>query len=418
MRKTIIKWICAFLAAVILVGGTAVVSFWAAKRSFQDEAFLVKSNKISFDEESVDESLIAKFQEIKRRIGDEYYLEYDENDLVEGAIDGMVNALHDPYTQYFTEQEMESWNSQIQGEYIGTGFIVSEQTEEYILIGSVKDETPAAYAELKAGDKIVSINDKMIAEYTEAEIWDMFAKKGNNLVLSMIRDEETIETTLTVSNIVEQSVFSELLDNNVGYIRIASFDAKSATDFETEVNGLLTRGMKSLVLDLRNNGGGLASQMSLIADSILPDGAMIYYEMDKGQNRTKVTYSDAKALNIPIVVLVNGSTASVAEVFASSLRDNNVAKLVGTKTFGKAVSQVTIPFSDGTGLILTVAQYYTASDYNIQGNGLTPDEVVEPLSEYKNTKVQYIPRENDVQLEKAVSILLGTENVENTENNE
>lgn len=415
MKKTIIKWICAFLAAVILVGATAVVSFWAAKKSFEDEAFLVKSNKISFDEEKVDESIIAKFQEIKRRIGSDFCLEYAEDDLVEGAIEGMVNALHDPYTQYFTAQEMESWNSQLQGEYIGTGFVVSEQTEEYILIGSVKDETPAAYAELKAGDKIVSINEKLISEYTEAEIWDMFAQKGTTLALSMIRDEETLETTLTVSNIVEQSVFSELLDDNVGYIRIASFDAKSAKDFETEVNGLLTRGMQSLVLDLRNNGGGLASQMSLIADSILPDGAMIYYEVDKAKERTQVTYSDAKALNIPMVVLVNGSTASVAEVFASSLRDNNVAKLVGTKTLGKAVSQVTVPFSDGTGLILTVAQYYTASDYNIQGNGLTPDEVVEPLSEYKNTKVQYIPRENDVQLEKAISVLLGTENEENNE---
>lgn len=189
MKKTIIKWSCAFLAAVILVGATAVVSFWAAKKSFEDEAFLVKSNKISFDEEEVDENLIAKFKEIKRRIGEEYYLEYDENDLVEGAIQGMVDGLNDPYTQYFTAQEMESWNSQLQGEYVGTGFIVSEQTEEYILIGSVKEETPAAYAELKAGDKIVSINEKNISEYTESEIWELFATEGVTLTLSMVRNE-------------------------------------------------------------------------------------------------------------------------------------------------------------------------------------------------------------------------------------
>ncbi len=412
MKKTIIKWSCAFLAAVILVGATAVVSFWAAKKSFEDEAFLVKSNKISFDEEEVDENLIAKFKEIKRRIGEEYYLEYDENDLVEGAIQGMVDGLNDPYTQYFTAQEMESWNSQLQGEYVGTGFIVSEQTEEYILIGSVKEETPAAYAELKAGDKIVSINEKNISEYTESEIWELFATEGVTLTLSMVRNEETIETTLTVSNIVEQSVFSELLENNIGYVRIASFDAKAAEDFETEVSGLLNRGMQSMVLDLRYNSGGLASIMSLIADSILPDGAMIYYEVDKEQQRSQVKYSDAKALNIPIVVLVNGSTASVAEVLASTLRDNDVAKLVGTKTYGKSVAQITVPFADGTGLVLTVAQYYTASDYNIQGNGLTPDMVVEPMDEYKNTKVQYIPRENDVQLTAAINLLTGTENNE------
>lgn len=412
MKKTIIKWGCAFLAAVILVGATAVVSFWAAKKSFEDEAFLVKSNKISFDEEEVDETLIAKFKEIKRRIGEEYYLEYDENDLVEGAIQGMVDGLKDPYTQYFTAQEMESWNSQLQGEYVGTGFVVSEQTEEYILIGSVKEETPAAYASLQAGDKIVSINEKNISEYTESEIWELFATEGATLALSMVRNEETIDTTLTVSNIVEQSVFSELLENNIGYVRIASFDAKAAEDFETEVSGLLNRGMQSMVLDLRYNSGGLASIMSLIADSILPDGAMIYYEVDKEQQRTQVKYSDAKALNIPIVVLVNGSTASVAEVLASTLRDNDVAKLVGTETYGKSVAQITVPFADGTGLILTVAQYYTASNYNIQGNGLTPDTVVEPMDEYKNTKVQYIPRENDVQLTAAISLLTGTENNE------
>lgn len=412
MKKTIIKWACAFLAAVILVSATAVVSFWAAKKSFEDESFLVKSNKISFDEEKVDESLIAKFKEIKRRIGEEYYLAYDENALVEGAIDGMVDGLKDPYTQYFSKQEMESWNSQLQGEYVGTGFIVSEQTEEYILIGSVKEETPAAYAELKAGDKIVSINGKTISEYTEAEIWNLFATEGTTLALSMVRDEETLDTTLTVSNIVEQSVFSELLENNVGYVRIASFDAKAAKSFETEVNGLLSRGMQSMVLDLRYNNGGLASVMSLIADSILPDGAMIYYEVDKAGERTQVKYSDAKALNIPMVVLVNGSTASVAEVFASTLRDNKVAKLVGTKTYGKSVAQITIPFEDGTGLILTVAQYYTSSNYNIQGAGLTPDQVVEPMDEYKNTKVQYIPRENDVQLTAAVELLVETENNE------
>ena len=410
MGKTILKWGCVFLAAVLLVTATAIVSFWAAKKSFEDESFVAKNNKISFDEEKVDEDLIAKFKEIKRLIGQEYYLPYDENDLVEGAIDGMVEGLKDPYTQYFSKQEMESWNSQLQGEYVGTGFIVSEQTEEYILIGSVKQETPAAYAQLQAGDKIVAINEKKISEYAQSEIWELFATEGATLELSMVRNEETMETSLTVSKIVEQSVFSELLENNVGYVRIAAFDAKAAKDFETEVNGLLTQGMQSMVLDLRDNSGGLASVMSLIADSILPDGAMIYYEVDKAGERTQVKYSDAKALNIPIVVLVNGSTASVAEVLASTLRDNKVAELVGSKTYGKSVAQITFPFADGSGLVLTVAQYYTASNYNIQGNGLQPNKIVEPMDEYKNTKVQYIPRENDVQLTAAVSLLTGAEN--------
>ena len=188
MKKAILKWVCGFLAAVLLVTATAVVSFWAAKKSFEDESFVAKNNKISFDEEKVDEDLIAKFKEIKRLIGQEYYLPYDENNLVEGAIDGMVEGLKDPYTQYFSKQEMESWNSQLQGEYVGTGFIVSEQTEEYILIGSVKQETPAAYAQLQAGDKIVAINETKISEYAQSEIWELFAIEALSSITWRIQD--------------------------------------------------------------------------------------------------------------------------------------------------------------------------------------------------------------------------------------
>lgn len=410
MKKTLIKWGGLFIAAVVLVSLTAFLSFQAAHRSFEDEFFLVQSNKISFNAAETDEALIAKFKEVKRRIETDYYLDYQENDLVEGAIKGMVEGLNDPYTKYYTAQQMRERNDQLQGEYIGTGIEVSLQNGEYILVGSVKEDTPAAYAGIKAGDRIVAVNSRKVSDYEEGELWALFAEKDSKIALSMLRGEESVEAELIVSNIVEQSVFSEMLDSKVGYVRIAMFDAKVAKEFDTEVDALLTKGMQSLILDLRHNGGGLASEMSRIADSILPDGKMMYYEVDREQNKKQIKYSDAKALNIPIVVLVNGNTASASELLASMLRDSGMAKLVGMKTYGKAVSQITIPFSDGTGLVLTVSQYYTESGYNIQGNGLIPDVEIAPMEEYKNTRAQYIPREDDVQLKEAVTVLAGMKN--------
>ncbi len=405
--KKALKWICAFLAAAVLIALTAVISFKTAYNSFEDEFFLNKSNKISFNEDEVDADIISKFMEIKRRIETEYFLEYDENNLVEGAIKGMVDGLGDPYTKYYSAQEMKDRESKLQGEYVGTGISVSVQTEEYILVGSVKDDTPADYAEIKAGDRIVAIDGKTLAEYTNDEIWNMFTENGRTIVLSIIRGEESVEADLTVNNIVEQTVFSEMLDPQTGYIRISMFDANCSADFETEIDGLLKKGMKQLILDLRNNSGGLASEMSRIADSILPDGELMYYEIDRSGEKKNVKYSDAKALSIPIVVLVNGSTASAAEVMASMMRDSGSAELVGTKTYGKVAAQITVPFEDGTGLVFTVSQYYTKSGYNIQDTGLLPDKEIEPMEEYKNTSVQYIPRENDVQLNAALELLNG-----------
>ena len=389
----------------MLVGVTSFVTFRAARRAFEDESFITKSNKISFNEEKVDEALIAKFKDIKSRIESDFYLSYDENLLVDGAIRGMVDGLNDPYTKYYTKQQMKDRNNSLQGEYIGIGVEIAEQKEDYIRVGSVKDDTPAAYAGIIAGDKIVAIDGKNLSEYIDVNILDIFAEINRKIALELVRGEDSLNVELTVSSIVEQSVFSEMIDDKIGYVRIAMFDAKVSKDFMTEIDGLLTRGMKFMVLDLRHNNGGLASEMSRIADSILPDGAMIYYERDNKNEKKQVKFSDAKALNIPIVILVNGSTASSAEILASALKDNDMAKLVGTKTYGKAVSQVTIPYSDGTGLVLTISQYFTKSEDNIQGVGLTPDVVIEPLEEYKNTKVQYIPRESDVQLEEAIKVL-------------
>ena len=402
----ILKWVCAFIIAGILIGATSFITYRAAYRSFEDQNFIVKNNNINFDSKA-DKKLIDKFKEIQKYIKDNFYLPYNENSLVEGSITGMVDGLGDPYTKYYNAQQIKERTDQLQGEYIGIGAEISFQDQNYILIGDVKDNTPAADAGIKPLDKIIAIDGKKISDYKNNEYWDLFAEQGKKIDLTLLRDQDTIEVELTVSKIVEQSVFSDMLTDNVGYIRISMFDAKVSRDYQTELDALLNKSMEKLVLDLRDNGGGLVSEMSKIASSILRDGDLIYYEVDKSGEKKQVTYAKEQSLNIPVVVLINENTASAAEILASALRDNGRVKLVGMKTYGKAVSQVTKMFDDGTGLVITISQYYTKSGYNIQNTGLKPDGgyEIESSDEYKNTKVQYIPRENDLQLNTALDLL-------------
>ena len=407
----IIKWIGVIIAAVALVGVTAYVTHEEAYKSFEGKYNIVEENKVSFNGDNMDKSLIAKFQKIQENISNEFYLDYNINSLIEGSIKGMVDGLGDSYTKYYTAAQYKERSEQLQGEYIGAGFSIYENIleEDYILISDVKDETPAAKAGIKAFDKIVAIDGKGLNEYEDSEYWDMFAEKDRKINLTLLREEENIEVELTVSKIVEQSIFSEMLTDKIGYIRIASFDAKASKDYEAKVDELLNAGMERLILDLRDNGGGLFSEMYKIANSILPDGSLVYKEINKAGD-IKSKFADEKALNIPVVVLINGNTANAAEILASTIRDNDIAKLVGTKTYGKAISQATYMFSDGTALVMTVSQFYTKSDYDIQKEkGLNPDEgyAIESYDEYKNTNVQYIPKYNDVQLSKALEVLGG-----------
>ena len=390
---------------VCLVAATSAISFFISFKIFENKSIVEPSTKISFDGENVDLSKIAKFQEVKRRIDESFYMEYDENDLIEGAIKGMVEALGDPYTQYIQKEDMDDRNNHIKGQYYGVGATIINDGEK-LTITEVKPNSPAEESGLKVNDIILKIDDKSISDYTSDELNSLFKEDGRKIKFSIDRSGETVEAEITVSIIVEQSVVSRKLDDETGYIQILMFDTKASSEFESQLNILMGQDIKQLVIDLRNNGGGLANEMSKIADTILPDGALIYSEKDKNGKEINVKYSDERSVNIPIVVLINGNTASASEILSSALRDSNKAILVGEKSFGKAISQQTISMGDdGSGLVITVSQYYTASGKNIQGEGLVPDAIVEPLEEYKNSDIKDIPADKDVQLAKAVELV-------------
>lgn len=405
MRKKTRNFIIIGSIMVLLVVASSMVSFYVAENIFKNESFIYESKNISFGKEA-SSNKISKFKAIKNKIDNDYYREYNIDELIEGAIKGMVNALGDPYTRYYTKDEMEERRNQLSGYYYGIGVTITEQTKDYLVIGEVKDNSPAMEADLQEGDKIVAIDNKEISEWTTDEIIDILRTEGKEIEFGIQRGEDKFSVTLTVRAINIISVTSRELEPTIGYIHISQFDTKSANNFENELKILIGKGVEGIVLDLRNNGGGLASEMSRIADSILPEGKLIYYVVDKSGETLETQYSTVNSVNVPIVVLMNHKTASAAELLASTLRDNLNVKLIGTKTFGKAVAQETINFhTDGSGLVITVSQYYTPSKVNIQDNGLKPDVEIELEDEYIDMAVDKIPPEKDIQLNSAIEEL-------------
>jgi len=390
---------------VILVAVSSIVSFHIAERIFMGEGFAYESKNVSFGDNASNEKL-SKLRTVLNKIQNDYYKDYSMDDLIEGAIKGIVNALGDPYTRYYTREEMEQRRNQLSGYYYGIGVTISEQTPDYLVIGEVKENSPAAEAELQEGDRIVAIDGKLIREWSIDSIINLLRTEGQEIELEINRDGESFSVTLTVRAIDIVSVTAREINAEIGYIHISQFDTKAANLFENELKILVGKGIKGLVLDLRNNGGGLATEMTRIADTILPGGMQIYYVVDKTGKTLETQYATADGINIPIVILINEKTASAAEILASTLRDNLGSKMVGKNSFGKAVAQETVSFySDGSGLVITVSQYFTPSKVNIQDKGLKPDIEVDLPEHLQSVDIEKIPPEEDTQLEQAVSEL-------------
>ncbi|MBR7084594.1 MAG: S41 family peptidase [Oscillospiraceae bacterium] len=337
-----------------------------------------------------DGKLLEKYQrlaDLDSYVQKNYYTEYDNDELINTMLKGYVSGLGDKYSQYMTPEEYSALKTREAGKTVGIGVTVMQDEKGYPLIIEVQENSPAESAGLKPEDVILAIEgeDILTMDYEEA--------------INRIRGEENTKVTLTVRHDGEEKEFSiirksfdvttaggEMLDGHIGYIYITNFRENTADQFLTVLNDLISQGADALIFDVRNDGGGLLSALEKMLDPLLPEGeiATATYHGDKTETVLK---SDAKELNLPIAILVNGNTASAAELFSASLRDFKQAKLVGTQTFGKGIMQVTTPMKDGGGLTLTVATYQTTKSECYHGIGLTPDIVIEP-DENSETDVQ------------------------------
>ena len=385
-----------FAGAIILVVVTVFLTFLVADRIYYNGALFRKSESVSFAGEELDEYKVAKFQDVLNFINEYYCLDYDINDLVEGAIAGAVDALDDPYTVYLKPGKLDEYVDLITGTYVGAGFTYSNSDKGMEVI-FVESESSAEKAGIKPGDIITHVNAKTVAEYTDDELDKLFVKEGSELKLQVMHlDGTSAEITVEIARVSRQSVFVNDYDG-VMYIKITQFDEDTGAEFTAAMDKIEKLECKGIILDLRDNGGGYETQANIVADRILPEGLIAYSE-DKNGNRLSETKSDAKCISVPLAVLVNGNTASASELVTGAIRDHKAGTIIGEKTYGKALGQTRRDYTnDGSGVILTIARFFTPSGECIHGVGITP-EIEIPLVEGNET---------DVQLEKAFEILKG-----------
>ncbi|KPU43413.1 carboxy-terminal processing protease CtpB precursor [Oxobacter pfennigii] len=352
--------------------------------------------------------LIKKFNKlfvVKDIIEKQYVDPIDESKLIEGAVAGMVQGVNDPYTEYMTPEEYSASTEAMEGEYAGVGLIVTLIDDKVTVVSPIED-TPGYKAGMKSGDVIIGVNDTPTTGKKLNDVVSMMkGKAGTEVKLTVIKNGESspVEVKIVRENIVLNPVKSEMMGDNIGYIRISTFNQENVADsFNQALQSLKIKKMKGLVLDLRDNGGGLLSECKKVADMLLGEGTIVY-TIDN-QNRKEVLTSDPNKVDVPIVVLVNGGTASASEIVSGAIKDTKSGTLVGTKTFGKGLVQTIIPLTwDKSAVKVTIARYYTPSGISIQGKGIEPDVVVE-LPEELQRKSE-LTRQEDVQLIKALEIV-------------
>ena len=348
-------------------------------------------------------SLQKSLETIEDLINDKYLYEIDEKKSIEGAIEGYVASLGDPYTQYVPADEMEEYTEAIMGNYVGIGIYMTINTEKNLIqvIAPIR-ESPAEEAGIKSGDFITKINGE---NYTGDDLTKasnvIKGEEGTKVTLEILRGYQTLNIEVERRNINTNPVYEDIVDGDIGYLGITSFDEGVAEDFKNKFLDLKEKGIKSLIIDLRDNGGGIVEEATQIIDYIVPKGKDILITVDKDKNEEITKTKEDVLIDMPIVVLVNASSASASEIVAGALKDLDEATIVGSKTYGKGVIQEFLSLSNGGGLKITIEEYYTPNRTKINGVGITPDVEIE-----LETSVTGLPTDtNDTQLNKAKEIL-------------
>ena len=360
----------------------------------------------SIVEKSEQTSDIAETLEDYRKIIDKYYLgDIDEEKLKEGAIAGYIKGLDDEYTEYISKEDMADYMADATGNFVGVGVYMVQDTEaNKIMVLSPIKGSPAEKAGLQPGDYIIAVDG---VTYTGEQMTEASNKikgeTGTTVKLQIQRKDETLDIELTRENIKVNPVEGEVLENNIGYIEFSSFDDGTAEEFKTKFEELQGKGIKSLIIDLRNNGGGIVDEALEIANYILDKDSVILYEVDKNNNETVEKTTDDPIINMPIVILTNENTASSSEILAGALKDHKKATIVGEKTYGKGVIQRLLTLPDGSGLKITSEKYLTPNRTEINKVGIEPDEKVELPDTVEN--ILNVDRNEDTQLQKAIEIL-------------
>lgn len=400
MKKIHVLFLSIFLVLI------SVITTFFLTTIFQVET----GGKVVISQSALDhyQSTAAKYKEIedlKSYIQNNYYLDVDEAKLIEGMKKGIFEVLNDPYSVFMNQDEFNDYMESSSGEYPGIGIYLAPNSDNEIEIVSPIEDTPAFRAGLLAKDLIVGVNGKTVnADVMDEAIKTIKGEPGTPVTLTIYRPskKEKFDVEIIREWIDIKVVKTEMLSENIGYIRLTMFDEKSASEFERNLKNLVDDGAKGVIIDLRQNPGGYLSQCVEIADMLLGKSLIVYTEGRNGQDEK--FFSDEAKYDVELVVLVNKGSASASEILAGALKDHDAATLVGTTTFGKGVVQIVKPFNENTGFKLTTSQYFTPNGVNIHGVGIEPDVIVEMDESYYD--LESPTKEDDNQLQKAIEIML------------
>ena len=325
-----------------------------------------------------------------------------------GIYNGFLFGLNDPYAVYYTPEELASFMDETNGSYCGIGAMVSQDRKTGVsTIIRVFEGSPAEKAGIRPGDIIFAVGDTEVTGMDLTIMVNNYIKgeEDTNVEITVYREDtgEYVDLTVTRKPVDVQTVTGKMLDDEIGYISVIEFDKVTDAQFKQKIEELNTQGMKKLIVDLRNNPGGELNTVVSMADYVLKDGGRILTVADKEGAEEVYDAKDGHSLEIPMVVLVNGNSASASEVFTGALKDYEAATVVGTQTFGKGIVQTLFPLSDGSAVKLTTNHYYTPNGHDIHGEGIAPDVEVE-LNE-EAAKMPVIPEDMDNQLQEAIRII-------------
>ena len=395
-KKQFIKGIAVGVVITAVVAGG--VSFGSRALTRVSDEKKAESGELNLTSTEVED----KITEIETLVQDYYLNEIDTEQVESYLYKGMIAGLNDAYTAYYTKEEYQS----LMDSTIGIGVEMSQNmTTGIITITRVFEGSPAEEAGLLPGDVIYKVGDTEVTGEDLTKVVSMVkGAEGTTVPIVVAREGESNYQTFDVERrtIEISTVDHKMLDGNIGYISIASFDDVTVNQFMDALDDLENQGETALIIDLRNNGGGLVSSACSILDRLLPEGLIVYTE-DKYGNREEMRSDAENYFDKPLVFLVNGNSASASEIFAGAIKDYGIGTLVGTQTFGKGIVQKVYPLSDGTAVKLTVSKYYTPKGNNIHGIGITPDVEIELDSDVANEIT--IPEDKDNQLQKAIEIL-------------
>ncbi len=326
-------------------------------------------------------------QAVDSYVRENFYGDIDENSIIDGILKGYVSGLDDRYSRYLTADEYIDEKSDNAGEMTGLGLTLEEDESGYIRIVDIMPDSPVSETEIKPDDFIVAVEGTDVSEMGFSKsIESMSGTEGTDITLTVRRDGVDKNYTLTRRPIEIVTVTGEMLNNYIGYIKITGFKQNTSQQFIDILERLTLNGAKGIIFDVRENGGGLLDALENCLDPLLPEGIIATAEYSDSHTET-IVYSDESEINLPVVVLVNGHTASAAELFAASLKDFGKAELIGSQTYGKGVMQTTTELANGGAVVLTIAKYKTAVSECYDGIGIMPDYVVK--NENENIDEQY-----------------------------